>query len=154
MSLLYKKNESLFAINLYKDQNFLVSDDSLRYFPDLSSLVKLFIKKPVADKYNKEELNDASIVDWAAGSFLIVKSSLYQALSGFDERYFMYYEDVDFCFRAKVKCNQRVNFLKHVKAVHEGAFSNRNIFSPHFRWYIKSLFRFLFVKTFKSYRLD
>lgn len=150
MSSLNQRKESLFAINLYKDRNFVVSDDSLRYFPTLSSLINLFIKKPITNIYDKSELNDADKVDWAAGSFLIVKGSLYKALSGFNEQYFMYYEDVDFCYRAYAYSNQKVTFLKNVKAVHAGAFKNRNLLSPHFRWYIKSLFRFLFFKTFKS----
>jgi GT2 family glycosyltransferase len=38
-------------------------------------------------------------VDWVQGSFLLVRADLWRSLSGLDERYFMYGEDVDLCRR-------------------------------------------------------
>lgn len=40
------------------------------------------------------------IVDWAAGSFLLLRLSLWNKLGGLDEGYFMYGEDIDLCRRA------------------------------------------------------
>jgi N-acetylglucosaminyl-diphospho-decaprenol L-rhamnosyltransferase len=138
----------IFAINLFKDNDFKMSEDSLRKFPSFFSLVKLIIRKPVCKSYDKKQLANLSEVDWASGAFLGFKSSLYQRLKGFDPRYFMYYEDVDICFRAKYQCDVGVRFLKEIKAVHVGAYQNRNIFSKHFRWYIASLCKFLIRKSF------
>jgi GT2 family glycosyltransferase len=39
------------------------------------------------------------MVDWVAGSFLLMQRSLWQRLGGLDDSYFMYGEDVDFCRR-------------------------------------------------------
>jgi GT2 family glycosyltransferase len=39
-------------------------------------------------------------VDWAQGSFLLMRLEAYKELGGLDEGYFMYVEDVDFCKRA------------------------------------------------------
>lgn len=47
--------------------------------------------------YDHEALR---LVDWAQGSALLMDGALFRALGGFDERYFMYYEDVDLCRRA------------------------------------------------------
>jgi N-acetylglucosaminyl-diphospho-decaprenol L-rhamnosyltransferase len=40
-------------------------------------------------------------VDWVSGSCFLARLSALSALSGFDEGYFMYSEDVDLCWRAR-----------------------------------------------------
>jgi O-antigen/teichoic acid export membrane protein len=40
-------------------------------------------------------------VDFVSGSLMIVKRKVIEKIYYFDEKYFMYYEDVDYCFRAK-----------------------------------------------------
>jgi GT2 family glycosyltransferase len=41
--------------------------------------------------------------DWADGSCLVFSSDTYKSVNGLSEQYFMYFEDVDFCIRAKQK---------------------------------------------------
>jgi GT2 family glycosyltransferase len=40
-------------------------------------------------------------VDWVAGACLIVRREVFEAVGLLDERYFMYFEEVDFCLRAR-----------------------------------------------------
>ncbi len=40
-------------------------------------------------------------VDWVAGASFMIRSELIDKIGMFDDRYFMYYEEVDFCHRAK-----------------------------------------------------
>jgi O-antigen/teichoic acid export membrane protein/GT2 family glycosyltransferase len=40
-------------------------------------------------------------VDFVSGSLMIIKKKVIEKVGFLDERYFMYYEDVDYCFRAK-----------------------------------------------------
>lgn len=40
-------------------------------------------------------------VDWVSGGALFFRRETFEKLSGFDEHYFLYYEDVDFCERAR-----------------------------------------------------
>ena len=42
------------------------------------------------------------VPDWLAGIFLLMKSETFRGLSGFNERYFLYFEDVDFSCRARL----------------------------------------------------
>lgn len=46
------------------------------------------------------ELTRSRPVDQVIGAFFLVRRSLFDRLEGFDERYFLYYEEVDFCMRA------------------------------------------------------
>ncbi|MBL4830646.1 MAG: glycosyltransferase family 2 protein [Aliivibrio sp.] len=135
-------NESL-TINLFKSNSFVDVENSLRYFPKVSSVLSAFLGKPINAAFDKNELKNRDTVDWASGAFLIFKCPLYRELSGFDSKYFMYFEDVDICYRARYLRNQPVTYLKHIRAVHAGAYANRNIFSIHFFWYLRSLLRFL-----------
>lgn len=39
--------------------------------------------------------------DWVSGSVVMISKQSFDALGGWDEDFWMYYEDVDFCYRAK-----------------------------------------------------
>ena len=143
-----KSSSQIFAINLFFDDKFSTMEYSLRKFPTFISFLNIFNGKSFTDAYNKAHLADFSVVDWAAASFLVFQADLYGKLKGFDEDYFMYFEDVDICYRANKFHDQNVVYLKNIKAVHEGGYQNRKLFSKHFRWYFSSLLRFLFKSTF------
>lgn len=40
-------------------------------------------------------------VDWVTGAFLAVTRACWERIGGFDEKFFMYYEDADYCARAR-----------------------------------------------------
>ncbi|BBP81941.1 rhamnosyltransferase WbbL [Pseudomonas sp. Pc102] len=140
--LLYRP--SLASINLFRNPEMSELDPSVRFFPRLSDYVARFLKIGRGSLINREIYDSPVYCDWAAGSFLIIKPALYTALRGFDERYFMYFEDVDLCLRARRQESARLLYLPKVKAIHAGAFQNRYFFSKHFSWYLRSLLRYLF----------
>ena len=61
-------------------------------------------------------------VDWLGGSFLMMQKSIYDEIGGFDEDYFMYVEDVDFCRKIADKGYKRV-FLPNYSYIHFVGFS-------------------------------
>jgi N-acetylglucosaminyl-diphospho-decaprenol L-rhamnosyltransferase len=142
ISELQENSGDFFAPNLFKNNEFTETENSIRYFASYFDLLNLFKLKPINKAYDKSELSDKSIVEWASGAFLCVKFDTFASINGFDSKYFMYYEDVDLCYRLNQK-GIKLRFLKNVKAAHKGEYKNRSIFSKHFRWYLSSLFKFL-----------
>lgn len=58
-------------------------------------------------------------VDWASGCALAIKKSVFDQLSGFDENFFMYFEDVDLCKRTQ-KLGKKIITLPEMQVLHFG----------------------------------
>jgi len=71
-------------------------------FYRLTGLSRLFPASPRFGRYNYTYLNDrqANRVDAVSGSFLMFRSEVAEAIGPLDETFFLYGEDLDFCYRA------------------------------------------------------
>lgn len=58
-------------------------------------------------------------VEWVSGAFLVVRRSDFEAAGGFDEDFFLYYEDIDLCARLRA-AGRRVVYVPAAAALHEG----------------------------------
>ena len=58
-------------------------------------------------------------VDHVMGAFYLIRRSLFEELSGFDERFFVYYEDLDLSLRVRA-AGWRIRFLAEPRAFHAG----------------------------------
>ena len=139
-----EKNPHLFSINLFLDKEFTKFDENVRYFPTWLAYFKSFLLK-IGYSYDKSAIHEPKNVDWASASFLGFKPSLFNDLSGFDESFYMYCEDIDICARAK-SMGTHCLYIPSIKAFHMVHQENRNIFSKHFWWHVKSIFKY-FSKT-------
>jgi N-acetylglucosaminyl-diphospho-decaprenol L-rhamnosyltransferase len=133
------------AINLFKDHDKSIYDNSIRSFPNFYQFAQSFIGLGNSAILDKSKLNTPKYVDWAAGSFLAFKASYYSELNGFDENYFMYCEDIDICYRSHL-LGERVLYFPEIKAIHLAMHANRKLVSKHFYWHLKSVIRFLLTK--------
>lgn len=69
----------------------------------LASLGGIF--KKIREEYTRanETFETVSDVDFCTGCFFVIRTSVFKELCGFDERFFMYFEDNDLSRRAKKK---------------------------------------------------
>ena len=58
-------------------------------------------------------------VDQVIGAFFLVRRSVFETLKGFDEDFFVYFEEVDFSFRAR-QAGWRSLYLAEAQAFHSG----------------------------------
>ena len=61
---------------------------------------------------------DAADVDWAIGAAMAMRREAVEAVGGWDERFFLYFEDVDFCVRLR-DAGWLVQYLPGVELLHD-----------------------------------
>lgn len=69
--------------------------------------------------------NKPTEVDWVSGCFFIVRREAISGIGFFDERFFMYNEDVDLCYRIK-KAGWKVLYLPYAEIAHKIGASRLN----------------------------
>lgn len=61
-------------------------------------------------------------LDWITGAFMLIRKDVFEKAGLFDEDYFMYVEDVDFCYRVKGQ-NWEIWYLPQWSIIHYGGAS-------------------------------
>lgn len=89
------------------------------YFGEATGLSKLFPSSLPPHLMSAAECESSGIVDQVIGAFLMIRSELFRSLRGFDERFFVYFEEVDLSLRAK-KLGYSSYLLTEATAYHEG----------------------------------
>jgi len=80
-------------------------------------------------------------VDQVMGAFFFVRRALFEQLGGFDERFFLYFEDADFALRAD-KRGVSCGFLSSVCAIHTGHGSSGKIKARRLFYFGRSRIQF------------
>ena len=80
-------------------------------------------------KCRHQSLNERGPVDWVTGGCLLVRRDCLEDLNGMDERYFLYYEDVDFCRRAMDR-GWQVLYEPGVSVTHHWPLHRREVPAP------------------------
>ena len=69
------------------------------------------------------DFSTPSDVEQPAGAFLMIRRDVWQELNGFDERFYpLWFEDVDFCWRARQR-GYRMSYTPDAVAKHTGGHS-------------------------------
>ena len=92
-----------------------------------SLLTRLFPKSSIV-KSQFPAVTDQShptSVDWVSGACMIVRRETLRDVGPLDGRFFMYFEDADFCRRARAS-GWLVYYLPHVEIVHQTGASSRS----------------------------
>lgn len=67
----------------------------------------------------EKQIEQSGVVDQIIGAFFLVRTNLFKELNGFDERFFVYFEEVDFSLRLQQK-GYSSYYLSNVNAYHKG----------------------------------
>lgn len=82
-------------------------------------------------------------VDHVIGAFFLVRRCVFEALQGFDERFFVYLEDLDFSYRAK-KLGWSSVYLADVQAFHAGGGTSRQVKAKRLFYSLRSRILYAF----------
>ena len=103
-------------------------------------------------------------LDWLTGAFFLIRQEIVKKIGLFDENYFMYTEDVDYCYRIK-EAGWKIKYFPEFEIVHHGGSSSTKEFSTlsefegikkfYKKFYPKSHFFWLrvFLKTGALWRI-
>jgi len=147
-----KLTQNIITISQYKGKNkntypFGIFPNFLNLFGLMRFLERTFVKTNKSK--TKIAKNEIGYPDWVSGSFFLIKNKDYLRLNGWDESYWMYCEDVDFCYRAnklgiksviinKFSCfhkhggSSRLNFDSTVKTKSHVIISTQNYILKNF----------------------
>lgn len=125
-----------------------VPQDSFRDVPSPVELARrmLFPMQPVRLPEGESLIRP----DWIAGMFLLMSSEFFRRLGGFDPKFHLYFEDVDFCCRARLAGFQ-LAVDPSLRVVHLG--QRRSHRDPrHLLWHAISAVHFFTSRTYREAR--
>lgn len=114
-------------------------EDSVRRFPTPLSLVRKVLRQGDG-RYTFALGDETFAAEWVGGMFMLFRAEDYRRIGGFDEGFFLYYEDVDICARLW-RAGRRVLACPSAWVVHDARRASRRSFR-YMRWHARSLARY------------
>jgi N-acetylglucosaminyl-diphospho-decaprenol L-rhamnosyltransferase len=96
------------------------------FFSLMLGLDRFFSSRFKGHFLSREDHLKSRPVDQVMGAFFLVRRKLFESLSGFDERFFVYFEDLDFSYRAK-QTGWESYHLATAQAYHRGGGCSENV---------------------------
>jgi N-acetylglucosaminyl-diphospho-decaprenol L-rhamnosyltransferase len=119
-------------------------EDSARRFPSPSKILCKVLGMCRGSDYAVAEF--PIFPDWVGGMCMLFASSVFREIRGFDERYFLYYEDVDLCGRLLLAGYKSVVCPQAVVVHHAQRASHRS--PKYLRWHLASMMRFFLSSVY------
>lgn len=119
-------------------------EDSARRFPTPFKILCKSIGGCKDADYHIE--NELIYPDWVAGMFMLFSANVFAKFTGFNEKFFLYYEDVELCARLTLD-NYVVVLNPAVKVIHLAQRkSHKNLM--YFKWHLISMLKFFCSREF------
>lgn len=112
--------------------------DSARRFPTIPGLARRVLMSRRECDY--PTVAGPTHVDWVAGMFVVFRREAWDSVGGFDERFFMYFEDVDLCRRLQ-RAGWTVIYQPATSIVHDAQRASHRR-ADHLRWHLRSATRY------------
>jgi hypothetical protein len=125
------------------------AQDSFRALPTPS---EIFRRRLPGYRFNPITPDDEGLIhpDWIAAMFWLIPSAVYRQLGGLDEKYRLYFEDVDFCTRARL-AGMKVLVDTNLHIRHDAQRSSRRKFY-YLLLHIQSALRFFASPVYRQAR--
>ena len=111
------------------------TQESIRRFPDVWSAAAIMLKLQhlipgISKRYLAHDVDSTleQDVDQVMGSCFLIRRELVEQIGGLDERFFIWFEEVDYCKEAK-KHGLTVRYIPSVSITHRGGASFGQVFS-------------------------
>ena len=151
-----KKNAEvgLCGVQLFNEQGKIARSSSR--FPSLSGILSHSIGlnrifPALGDPMYEWDHGSTKTVDQIIGAFFFVRHNIFKELKGFDERFFLYFEEVDFSFRAK-QIGWSSVYLASAQAFHVGGGSSYQVKSNRLFYSIRSRIQYV-CKHFNIFKI-
>lgn len=82
-------------------------------------------------------------VDHVIGAFYLIRSEVFKKLEGFDERFFVYLEDLDLSYRVN-NIGYKIMYLSDVEAFHKGGGTSEQVKALRLFYSLRSRIRYAF----------
>jgi N-acetylglucosaminyl-diphospho-decaprenol L-rhamnosyltransferase len=107
------------------------------FFSWMMGLHRLFPKRFDGPLLTESDLSENRQVDQVMGAFFLIRRAVFESLGGFDERFFVYFEELDLSYRA---CqNQWISFyLATAQAQHTGCGCSNNVKPARLAYWLRS----------------
>ena len=116
----------------------------VNYLYDISGLSKIWPKifKPATIMIDWDH-KDSRYVDQVMGSFMLIKRYTLEKVGNFDERFFVYYEDMDLSKRIK-EIGGKIFYSTDLEIYHEGGGTSKKVKDKRLYYSLKSRIRYGF----------
>ncbi len=119
--------------------------DSARLFPSPWRIFKRTLLRCHEFSHNSEK---DFFPDWIAGMFMLLPGDLFRQVQGFDEKFYLYCEDADLCFRVRQR-GLLTQLVPRAVALHDARRSSHRSLR-YLLWHLQSLQRFFRKHPFYS----
>lgn len=117
------------------------------FFNRESFLTRIFPGNKYSDKYLNpvKYVKETTRVDWVSGCSLLTSAKTFREVGGFDSGYFLFMEDVDYCWRVS-KLGLRIQYEPSATVIHKIGISNQKTSDVIIKHRHQSIRRF--IRTF------
>ena len=98
---------------------------------------------------NEWDHKDSREVQQVIGAYFFIRNELFKSLNGFDERFFLFYEEMDLSYRAHLK-GWKSFFISNLQGLHVGGGTTDSIKSTRLFYSLKSSLQY----SYKNFNKD
>lgn len=119
-------------------------EDSARRFPTPLKIICKVLGRCKGQDYEIQK--DCIYPDWVGGMFMLFPRDVFKKFGGFDEKFFLYYEDVDLCARLRFM-GYEIKLNPAARVIHDARRSSHKDLR-YLKLHLSSMLRFFSSRVF------